>query len=114
MKVYTILSNDTGHICVVVVLQSCSDSLHILPSSSSETFATSSDCTHGVVKTEFGEDVEVIEESFMAANREAAIGIKQEEIPEQITFPDIKAEPDEVSIVCLCLFLDTLYQCAVA
>jgi hypothetical protein len=50
----------------------------------------------------------------MAANREAAIGIKQEEIPEEITFPDIKAEPVEVSVVCTCLFLDTLYHCAVA
>ena len=42
------------------------------------------------------EDVDVIEESFMAVNKEVDIGIKQEEIPEDMTFPDIKSEPDEV------------------
>ena len=57
------------------------------------------------------EDVYIIEESFVAVNKEADIGIKQEEIPEDITFPDIKAEPDKVSYVCICLLLDTFYQC---
>jgi hypothetical protein len=47
VKLYTVLSNDTGHIYIVVVLQSCTDSLHILSSLSSETFP-SSDCTRGV------------------------------------------------------------------
>jgi len=41
MKVYTIPCHDSGYINVVLVLQSCSDPLHILPSSSSETNATS-------------------------------------------------------------------------
>ena len=49
------------------------------------------------------EDVDVKEE--------VDIDIKQEEIPEGVTFPDINAEPDEVSYVCICLLLDTLYQC---
>jgi hypothetical protein len=44
-------------------------------------------------------------------NEELIIGIKQEEIPEDITFPDIKSEPDEVSYVCICLLLDTFYHC---
>jgi hypothetical protein len=35
------------------------------------------------------------------------IGIKQEEIPEDINFPDIKNEAEEVSYVCICLVLDT-------
>ena len=41
------------------------------------------------------------------------IGIKQEEIAEDISFPDIKTEPDEVSCVCVCvcMLLDTFYQC---
>ena len=39
----------------------------------------------------------------MAVNEELPIGIKQEEIPEDISFPDIKAEPDEVSYVCVCV-----------
>jgi len=41
-------------------------------------------------------------------NKEGDIGIKQEEIPEDITFPDIKSEPDEVSCVCLYLLLVTI------
>ena len=36
LKVYTIPCHDRGHINVVLTLQSSSDSLHILPSSSSD------------------------------------------------------------------------------
>jgi hypothetical protein len=85
------------------VLQSCTDSLRVLPGSSSETFCTSSDGTYDVGNITFEEEVDVIEESFMAIKTEEDIGIKQEEIPEDITFPDIKAEPDAVSYVCLLL-----------
>jgi hypothetical protein len=49
------------------------------------------------------ENVDVIEE--------ADIGIKQEEIPEDITFLGIKSEWDEVSYICVCLLLDTFYHC---
>jgi len=98
----------TGHINVMLVLQSCTDPLYILPSSSGETFATSSDGSYNVGNMKFEEDVDVIEESFIAINKEEDIGIKQEEIPEDITFPDIKAEPDEVSYVCLCILVDTI------
>jgi hypothetical protein len=54
----------TGHINItsVLVLQSCSDSLHILPSSSGETFPTSSDGTFGVGNVNVEGDVEVEEE----------------------------------------------------
>ena len=86
MKVYTIPCHDRGYISVMLVLQSCSDSLHILPSSSSETIATSV-------------GVFVIEEDFKFIHEEVDVGIKQEEIPGDITFPDIKSEPDEVSYV---------------
>jgi hypothetical protein len=92
----------------MLVLQSCTDSLYILPGSSSETFATSSDSTHGVCKMKVEEDVDVIEESFIATNKQEDRGIKQEEIPEDKNFPDINAEPDEVSYVCLCILLDTI------
>jgi hypothetical protein len=59
------------------------------------------------------EDIEVIEEIFTAINEEADVGIKQEEIPEDITFPDIKSETDKVSYVCMsvCLLLYTFYHC---
>jgi len=90
----------TGHINVMLVLQSCSDSLNNQPGSSSETLPISSDGTYDVRNIEAEEDIVVIEESFIAINKEADIGIKQEEIPEDIIFPDIKAEPDNVSYVC--------------
>ena len=52
---------------------------------------------------EVEECVDVKEEGFISVSEEADIGIKQEEIPEDITFPDIKSEPDEVSCVCVCV-----------
>jgi hypothetical protein len=111
MKVCSIPCHDRGHINVMLVLQSCTDSLHILPSSSSETFPPSSDGACNFSNIEVEEDGDVTEVGFITANEEADIGIKQEEIPEDITFPDIKAEPVEVSYVCVCLYVDTFYQC---
>ena len=109
MKVYTIPCHDRGHINVMLVLQSSSDSLHILTSSSSET-----DAPFGVVcnfsNTDVEEDVNVIEEIFISINEEVDRRVKQEEIPMDITFPDMKSEPDEVSYFCLCLLLDTFYR----
>ena len=110
MKVYSIASHDRGHINVMLVLQSCTDCLRVLPSLSSETFPTPPDGTYDDGNVEVEKDVDVIEDCFIAINKEADIGIKQEEIPEDITFPDINSEPDEVSYVCICLFLDTFYQ----
>jgi len=101
----------TGHINVMLVLQSCTDSLHILPGSSSETIPASSDGTNDGSNVEVEEDVVVIEEGFIAVNEEMDVGIKQEESPEDINFPGIKAEPDVVSYVYMCLLLDTFHQC---
>jgi hypothetical protein len=106
MKVYSIPCHDRGHINVVLVLQSCTDPLRVLPSSSSEMFPSSDGTYDSNVKVE--EDVDVIEVCFIAINKEVDIGIKQEEIPKDTAFPDIKAEPDEVSYVCICLLLDTI------
>jgi len=85
----------------MLVLQSCADPLHILQGSSGESHATSSDgaCNFSSIEVEI--DVDVKEEGFIAVNEEADIRIKQEENP------DIKAEPDEVSYMCMCLLLDT-------
>jgi hypothetical protein len=69
--------------------------------SSTETFPTSSDGMFDVGNIKIEEDIDIIEESFMAIKEEADIGIKQEESPEDITFPDIKTEPDEVSYLCM-------------
>ena len=98
MEVCTIPFNDRGYYNVVLALQTCSDPLHILPGSSSETNATSGVvCNFSNIKVK--EDVDVIEKIF----------IKQEEIPGDTTFPDINSEPEEVSYVCVCLLLDTFY-----
>jgi hypothetical protein len=92
----------------MLVLQSCTDSLRVLPGLSSETFPSSADGTYDVGNVKVEEDVDAIEEVFIDINKEADIGIKQEEIPEDITFPDIKSEPDEVSCVCLYSLLVTI------
>ena len=101
MKFYAIPCHDRGHINFIFVLQSCTDSLHILPVSSGEKYATPSDVACNSSNVEVEEDVDVIEECFTAINKEADIGIKQEEIPEDITFSGIKSEPDEVSSMCV-------------
>ena len=95
----------------MLVLQSCTDSLHILPGSSGEPHATSSDGACNFSNLEVEEDVDVVEEGFIAIKEEVDIDIKKEEIPEDINFPDIKTEPDEVSYVCVCLLFDTFYHC---
>jgi len=99
MKVYSIACHDRGQ-NVMLVLQSCTDSLHIKQGSSNETHSTS-DGACNISSVNIEEVVEVIEESFIAINKKSGIGIKQEEIPEDINFPDIKVEPDEVSYVCV-------------
>jgi hypothetical protein len=111
MKVYSIPCHDRGHINVMLVLQSCTDPLHILPGSSSEIFPTSSDgaCNFSSMEVENVKDVK--EGGFMAIKEEVDLGIKQEEIPEDIT-SDKQSEPDEVSYVCVCLLLDTFFQCS--
>jgi hypothetical protein len=64
-------------------------------------FPGSSDGTCNISNAEIQEDVLVKEEGFIAISEESAVHIKQEEIPEDITFPDIKSEPDEVSYLCV-------------
>ena len=92
----------TGYINVMLVLQSCTDSLHVLPGSSGESHATSSDVACNFSNMEVEEDIIVKEEGFIAINEEVDISIKQEEISEDINFPYIKSETDEVSYVCVC------------
>jgi hypothetical protein len=107
MKVCAIPCHDRGYINIMMVLQSCADSLHILPSSSSENYATPSDGVCNSSNVEVEEDVVIIEEGLMAIHKEADMGIKQEEIPEDITFSSIKSEPDEVSSMCVYVYWQT-------
>ena len=100
MKVYTIPCHDRGHINIMLVLQSCTYPLHILPSSCRETNATSGDvCNFSNVEVE--EDINETEEVFMSINEGVDRGRKQEEILGDRNFPDIKSEPDEVSYICM-------------
>jgi hypothetical protein len=95
----------------MLVLQSCTDPLQVLPGSSSETFPTTSDGTCNFSNTGVEEDVVVIEVGFVPVNEEVAVRIQEDENPEDINFPDIKSELDKVSYVCVCLLLDTFFQC---
>ena len=79
MKAYTIPCHDRGHINVMVVLQSCTDSLQVLPGSSSETFPTSSDCTYGVGGMKAEEEVDLKEEEEVNVKREKVLDIEEEE-----------------------------------
>jgi len=100
MKVYTIPCFDRGHIKVILVLQSCTDPLHIPPSVSSQTNAPS-DGVCNFSNIVFEEDVDGIEEVLMSINEEVDRGVKQEEITGDIIYPDIKSESDEVSYICM-------------
>jgi hypothetical protein len=79
-----------------VILQSCIVSPEDVPGSSSETNITSSDVRHGVIRIKVEEDSDVT--------------IKVEEVPEPISFPPIKVEPEEVSYLSVCPLLDTDHQ----
>jgi hypothetical protein len=78
-----------------VMLQSCTVAVEVVPGSCSQTAVTSSDDTHAVIGINVEEDKDVT--------------VKVEEIPEPVSFPSIKAEPQEVSY-CLCLLSDTCHQ----
>ena len=88
MKVCTIPCHDRGHINVMLVLQSSSNSLHILPSTSSETNAAASDCACHIgnmkVEEDFDtqeeeEEVNVKTEKGIGGEEDECIGIKDEE-----------------------------------
>ena len=80
VKVYTIPCHDRGYVNVVLVLQSCSNSLHILPSTSSDTYATSSDCACHIGNMKVEEDLDLQEEEEeVNVKTEKGIGSEEEE-----------------------------------
>ena len=88
MKVYTIPCHDRGHINVMLVLQSCTDSLQVMAGSSSETFPASSDGEYDVGNVKFEEDLDIKEEEQVNVKTEKGIGSEEEECI------DIKDEED--------------------
>ena len=107
MKMYTIPHHDLN---VVLVFQSSSDSLHILPGSSIDTCATSSDCAYDVGNMEVEEDLDMQEEEEeeevnvktekgIGSEEEECLGIKDEEVvcsEEEVENVVIKEEEVEV------------------
>ena len=91
--VHTIPCHDRGHINIMLVLQSRTDS--------NESHATSSGGACNSSNIDIEEDIDVVEDGFIGVNEEAVTGIIEEEIAEAINFPDIKSEPNEVSYVCM-------------
>ena len=88
MEVCTIPCYDRGYCNVVLVLQSCCDSLQILPGASSATNTVSSDCAYHVsnMKVEEDLDMQVEEEELKVktekgidSEEEEGVGIKEEE-----------------------------------
>ena len=101
MKVYTITCHDRGHFNVMLVLQSCTDSLHILPSLPGDRNATSSDCMYHIGNMKVEEDVDmqgdeeevnVKAEKDIRCEEEECIVVKDEEEKEENI--DIKEEED--------------------
>ena len=65
----------------MLVLQSCTDPLQVLPGTSSETFRTSSDCTYDVGNVKVEEDFHMQEEEEVnvKTEEEECIDIKHED-----------------------------------
>jgi hypothetical protein len=81
MEMYTIHCHDRGHITVMLVLQSCTDSLQVMTDSSTETFRTSSDGTCDVANVEVEEHIDIKEEEEEEVNvkTEKVFGSEEEE-----------------------------------
>jgi len=108
MKVYIIVCHERDHINVMVVLQSSTDCLHVLPGSSCETFPTSPDGTYDVSNVKVEEDIDIKEEEDVIAEKgigneeKACIDIKDEEgmysEEEEEEEEDIDTKDEDVNI----------------
>jgi len=112
MKLHIIPCYDRGYLYVVFVLQSCSYSLHILPSTSSDTYAASSDCACHIGNREVEEDLDMQEEEEevnvktekgIVNEEEEYMSIKDEEVryseEEEEDGIDIKEEEGEELVI---------------
>ena len=84
----------TGYINVMMVLQSCTDPLHIPPGSSSDTYGTSSDCAYHVGNVKVEVDLDVQEECIGIEDGE---GIYSEEKEEEEKDIDTKEENVDIN-----------------
>jgi len=80
MKVYTVPCHDSSHINVMLVVQSCTDSLTVMAGSSTETLPTSSDGTMDIGNIKVEEDLDMQEEEEgMNVKTEKGNGSEEEE-----------------------------------
>jgi len=99
---YTIPCHDRGHINVVFVFQSCSDPLHILPGSSCDTNAASSDSGYHIANIKVEEDVDMQrEEGEVNVKTEKGIGSEEEEcrsVKEEEGIHSVEEEDEDIDI----------------
>jgi hypothetical protein len=94
----------TGYINVMLVLQSCTDPLHILLGLSSETNATSSDCAYHIGNVKVEEDLDmqeeekVVDEEEVNVKTEKGIGCEEEEGIDIKDEEDICSEEEEEDV----------------
>jgi len=87
----------TGYINVMLVLQSCTDPLHIPLSSSSDTYGTSSDCAYHSGNMEVEGDLDMQEEEEVNVKTETGTGIEEVEyigIKEEVIYSEEVEEKD--------------------
>jgi hypothetical protein len=80
---------------VMLVLQSCTDSVQVLPGSSCGAFPSSSDDTYVVGNIKFGEYVDIKEEENVIVKSENGICSEEEECIDIKDEEDIQSEEDE-------------------
>jgi hypothetical protein len=93
MKVYIILCHERGHFSVMLVLQSCTDCVQVLPGSSCETFPKSSNGTYDVRSAKVEDDIDIKEVKDVKA--EKGIGNEEEECIDINDEEGICSEEDE-------------------
>jgi len=102
MKVYSIPCHDSGHVNVMLVLQSSSDCMQVMADSSTETFPTSSDCTYDVGNTKVEEDLDMQEEEEVNVKAEKCIGSEEEECidikDEDCIYSEEEEEKEDIDI----------------
>jgi hypothetical protein len=79
MNVYTIPCYDRGHINIMLVLQSCKDSLEVMASSSTDTFPAPSDGTYDIGNMKVEEVMDIKEEEEVNVKTEKVAGSGEEQ-----------------------------------
>jgi hypothetical protein len=78
----------TGHINVMLFLQSCTDSIQVMADSSTKTFSTSSDVTYGIGNVTFAKHTDTKEEEKVNVN----VKTEKDIVSEEKACVDIKDE----------------------